>query len=299
MYNIKVVSNMLGIPAVTLRAWERRYGLTPTARTDSGHRLYSDRDVEDLRWLKQQTEERGLSISHAIQNLFEQKQKKQETRMERQEENQYPTFQRSIKEALLSYDSTRAHQLLDYAFSLFPHEVVFQSVLVPLLYELGKGWEEGWVSVVQEHFATQLLRQRIQQLWRVFSVQPHYGKVVAFCPGGERHELGLLMFCQFLLSQGIPVLYLGADTPLAEIENLAKEQEIRMLCISLTNAHLLNDVKHLMETVSRSCPALKWVLGGQAFSQGEEWSKWRIGSDNGSWNRWFAEVRVSLEKGDR
>lgn len=299
MYNIKMVSNMLGIPAVTLRAWERRYGLTPSARTDSGHRLYSDQDVEDLKWLKQQTDGRGLSISHAVQNLFLQKQKQAEASHDLQKGDRYQDFQRSIKEALLTFDTGKANQLLDYTLSLFPHQVVFHSVLVPLLHALGDGWEQGRVSVLQEHFATQLIRLRIQQLWQAFPVQPHYGKVLAFCPAGERHELGLLLFCLFLHEQGFPITYLGADTPLEGIEILAVEQKIRVICVSLTDGRQLNEVKHLKERVTLSCPGIKWVLGGQAFTQGEEWREGRIGSDLPSWKQWFSEVRESLEKGER
>ena len=61
MYNMKMVSKMVGIPSVTLRAWERRYAVLTPGRSESGHRLYSDEDIEDLLWLKKQTEELGMT----------------------------------------------------------------------------------------------------------------------------------------------------------------------------------------------------------------------------------------------
>ena len=48
MYNIKSVAKMLDMPAVTIRAWERRYHVVSPTRSESGHRLYSEQDIEDL-----------------------------------------------------------------------------------------------------------------------------------------------------------------------------------------------------------------------------------------------------------
>src|SRR4026207_2567412 len=64
-YNLKVVLKETGLAADTLRAWERRYGLPVPHRTPGGHRLYSQRDIETIKWLINRQAE-GLSISHAV-----------------------------------------------------------------------------------------------------------------------------------------------------------------------------------------------------------------------------------------
>ena len=64
-YNLKVVLKETGLAADTLRAWERRYGLPMPQRTAGGHRLYSQRDIETIKWLMKRQEE-GLSISRAV-----------------------------------------------------------------------------------------------------------------------------------------------------------------------------------------------------------------------------------------
>src|SRR5215208_4842454 len=64
-YNLKVVLKETGIAADTLRAWERRYGLPMPQRTAGGHRLYSQRDIETIKWLMKRQSE-GLSISRAV-----------------------------------------------------------------------------------------------------------------------------------------------------------------------------------------------------------------------------------------
>ncbi len=56
IYPIREVSRLTGVNAVTLRAWQRRYGLVQPARTEKGHRLYSEQDIrqigEILSWLE-------------------------------------------------------------------------------------------------------------------------------------------------------------------------------------------------------------------------------------------------------
>ena len=70
-FNLKVVLKETGLTADTLRAWERRYGLPVPQRSAGGHRLYSQRDIETIKWLmKRQTE--GLSISRAVDMWKEQ-----------------------------------------------------------------------------------------------------------------------------------------------------------------------------------------------------------------------------------
>lgn len=70
MYSIQKVSDMLGIPGVTLRAWETRHRIVNPLRSAGGHRLYSEEDVATLRSVKRLMEEQGLKIgrSHTSSN---------------------------------------------------------------------------------------------------------------------------------------------------------------------------------------------------------------------------------------
>ncbi|MDV7400978.1 MerR family transcriptional regulator, partial [Arthrospira platensis SPKY1] len=65
-FNLKVVIQETGIKPHTLRAWERRYGLPQPERTPGGHRLYSQRDIDIVKWLIHRQEE-GLTISRAVE----------------------------------------------------------------------------------------------------------------------------------------------------------------------------------------------------------------------------------------
>ena len=65
IYTIKTVVQQTGITPATLRAWERRYGVLSPGRSDGGYRLYSERDIATLHWLKHQVEA-GVAISRAV-----------------------------------------------------------------------------------------------------------------------------------------------------------------------------------------------------------------------------------------
>ena len=65
IFNLKAVVNETGLKPDTLRAWERRYGIPSPQRTQSGHRLYSQREIEIVKWLSERQRE-GLTISRAV-----------------------------------------------------------------------------------------------------------------------------------------------------------------------------------------------------------------------------------------
>ena len=65
LYNIKAVVQATNISPSTLRAWERRYHMCRPQRSESGYRLYSERDVAIIRWLKTQVDA-GMAISQAV-----------------------------------------------------------------------------------------------------------------------------------------------------------------------------------------------------------------------------------------
>src|SRR5579885_342258 len=65
LFNTKAVVRQTGVPAPTLRAWERRYGILSPHRGENDYRLYSERDIAIVRWLRERVES-GMTISQAI-----------------------------------------------------------------------------------------------------------------------------------------------------------------------------------------------------------------------------------------
>lgn len=70
VYSISAVARMLEVPVATLRTWEDRYGQVVPTRNASGHRLFTRRQVEQLRFVRTQMSE-GASVADAHRVLAE------------------------------------------------------------------------------------------------------------------------------------------------------------------------------------------------------------------------------------
>ena len=235
-YNLKVVLNETGIKADVLRAWERRYGLPMPQRSAGGHRLYSQRDVETIRWLMTKQGE-GLSISRAV-DVWNELQtsgidpltQARQTAVGVPVKTTLPsTSQTSIDgtrsewlSACLTFNESLAEQILNNAFALYPIETVCVDVLQRGLAEIGALWYENRASVQQEHFASALVMRRLDALLAAAPPPTRSQTVLVGCPPGEWHSFTALLLALFLRRRGYHVVYLGANVPEQQFEETVK-----------------------------------------------------------------------------
>ena len=225
LFNIGAVARMTDIQEATLRAWERRYDFPKSARTGGGHRLYSQQDVQRLKWVKQHVEE-GMQVSRAIQALQRLEQEgalpstaavSQALQARTPDGANLSWFHARLLEAVFAHDSERVNQTLNEASAMFPVEDLIYHVMSPTFADIGEAWHEGKISVATEHFATHLLRYHLL-LWMrtsppAFQVNP----VMLTCAPGELHEGSLLMLAVLLQRLRWPIVYLGQSMPLASL----------------------------------------------------------------------------------
>jgi MerR family transcriptional regulator, light-induced transcriptional regulator len=289
MYSIKKVSELLGIPAVTIRAWENRYQIITPNRSHGGHRLYSDSDIQILKWLKTQTEENSMKIGEAVSLL------KQGTldgnspdALPSHNTRTYDDFAGKLFGELVDLHTAKSHETIDLAFSIFHYEDVFHRILVPVLIRLGDEWEKGNISVAQEHFSSQLITQRILQILRVLPVDPQLPRALALCPEGEHHQIGLLIFTLFLRKKGWDVIYLGPNTPLSRLISLIGMKNISVVAVSVTDPKHVESMENWIRVCRVEFPELKFVLGGEGFKHcTAPISSYVQSSDYESWERWY------------
>ncbi|MFD2444807.1 MerR family transcriptional regulator [Bacillus sp. CGMCC 1.16607] len=268
MYTIKKVSNLVGIPTVTIRAWENRYNIISPQRSDGGHRLYSQDDINTLKWLKEQMDNSGLKISEAVRllsekpinNYIENQFKQDKKRIDSFDELQYELYQR-----LIDLQTVQANEIIDLAFSLHAFEDVFLKVLTPVLVRIGDEWEAGTIGVAQEHFASELIMQRFTNFFRVLPSLEQLPKVIAFCPEGEFHHIGLMLFSLFLRKKGHEVIYLGANTPYIGLMEIIKTKNISVIAISTTDSCHIEKIMKWIRGCLQENPDLMFVLGGKGF----------------------------------
>lgn len=296
MYSIKQVAQMLGIPTVTLRAWESRYQAVTPERTESGYRLYSHSDVEDLRWLKDQTERQGISISHAVRMLKadkEQRDREVQSPEVGTPQEAFEKMKNQIYDALLEFQGERANALIDFGFSLYSYETMFHQVLAPLLVKVGDAWEKGEATVAQEHYMTHTVSTRFYQFFHVFPVYPHLPQALAFCPEGEHHQVGLLLFSLFLRKNGMEVIYLGANTPEEGVLSmLDKQKRIGVICVSVTGREQVDYTEGLLRRLKQAYPRATFIVGGKGYETagGSAEADYIMSGQSGNWKPWFDQA---------
>src|SRR5512147_1253357 len=222
-YNLKVVLKETGLPADTLRAWERRYGLPAPQRTPGGHRLYSERDIHTIKWLMARQAE-GLSISRAV-DLWNEQIASGSDPLAGLATSTFTTVQTSTPAvylpaettldtlraqwvtACINFNEIGAEQILNQAFSMFPVEAVCVNVLQKGMSEVGGLWYENRASVQQEHFASGLAMRRLDALLIASPAPSRPFTVLVGCPANEWHTFTPLMLSLFLRRRGFNVIY--------------------------------------------------------------------------------------------
>lgn len=263
MYSIRKVSQLVGIPAVTIRAWENRYQLTEPVRSTGGHRLYRDADIDTLRWIKQQMDSSHLKISEAVMLYRDRQTKKPVETLGLS--NRFNNLIDQLYRELMDLNTVQSNEVIDMAFSLFHHEEVFHHILTPVMKRIGAAWEKGCISVAQEHFASHIVIQRCTQFLRILPLHPQLPRAVALCPEGEQHQMGLMLFSLFLRNKGHDVIYLGPDTPLNDVTALIRAKKIEIVAISVNNPILADSVEHWIADYRQTHPELTIVVGGEGF----------------------------------
>lgn len=290
VYNTRAVVLRTGVPADTFRAWERRYGLPAPARSEGNQRLYSDRDIATIGWLRDQTRS-GLTISQAVE-LFKSRERTQsqpglvpdapETAPGAQlapaiADDRLGRYATGLVEALLAYDADAATRLLDEAGALLSVEDLCLSIIQPALYEIGDRWEHGDIPVSSEHFATSFAVRRLGSLFNASRPEHGAGPVVAACLEGELHEAGLLMTCLFLSRRGFRVIYLGPNLPTDDLVAALDDIRPPLVLLSASTPEGAARLAQASRVIKDACTALgnpHWApqigFGGRAFREHPE-----------------------------
>jgi methanogenic corrinoid protein MtbC1 len=218
--NIAALAQRTGVPQDTIRKWEQRYGVLRPERTSGGQRRYTELDVARVEWLKARLEE-GYRIGEAAALLGPGAQAPLSA----------DDLRHALLDATLRSDVGELTVLVAQSLALWPADEAFATVLAPVLTEVGQRWEDGGLTVAQEHLLSATVRSAIQALLADVRADVR-GVAVLACAPGESHEIGLLMLAVLLRADGWQVAYLGADTPVGDAVALAADIGANVLCFS-------------------------------------------------------------------
>ncbi len=272
IFNLKAVVEATGITDDTLRAWERRYGLPDPERTPAGHRIYSQRDIDTVKWLAARQDE-GLRISRAVKlwRSLEEKGQDPLRAMRLPAETPEPTGEQlvDLREAwvagCLAFDEQGAEQALDQAFALHPPEAVCLQIIRKGIADIGQLWYRGEATVQQEHFASHLAMRRIKTLMSGAAAPTRRGRFLVACPPQEQHVIGTSMLAFLLRRAGWDVVYLGPQVPLRHMEQTVDNIRPDLVILGAQQLHTAGTLREVAESLHQKDVPV--AFGGGIFNR--------------------------------
>ncbi|WP_296276491.1 MerR family transcriptional regulator [Pseudomonas sp. UBA7530] len=267
LFPIREVSRLTGVNPVTLRAWERRYGLIQPTRTDSGHRLYSQADIDAVRsilaWI-----ERGVAVSK-VGSILAKRASSRSVAAPAYDDvssDDWSQWQDQLRSALQNFDEARLERLYGQIFSCYPLPVVFQDILMPIWQELllrqdEVGQRAEWLLL------DGFLRGRCWQRLQLSRGESRERVLLVALPSHCR-ELELLVAALLLGSQDIEVTVMGPGVPMTDLTLVCERMRPQALVFFSNQPpgeELLRQLVRL--ALSLECPV---ALAGDSADLAEE-----------------------------
>jgi DNA-binding transcriptional MerR regulator/methylmalonyl-CoA mutase cobalamin-binding subunit len=218
-FPIRTVSTITGVNPVTLRAWERRYGLIMPTRTPKGHRLYCQKDIELINRIVRLLD-RGISIGQAGHSL--EKSVVEPAADRQQQASPWLAYQERVIDAIVRFDEIHLDTLYNQSLALYPIDIVTERLLIPVLITLGKRWESTAGSIAEEHFFGAFMRNKLGARFHHRHKRTDGKKLLVCCLPEEHHEIGVMLFSLAAHDHGYRIVYLGPNMPLRELAVTAR-----------------------------------------------------------------------------
>jgi len=267
-YTIKDLSQITRIKPHTLRVWEQRYGILNPKRTDINTRLYCQ---EDLKYLLNIVilYNGGQKISNLAKiskdDLAEQ------VKAFASKNQQFPTQIQGLVMAMLDLDELRFEKQLNSNILSFGLEETILNIVYPFLHHIGIMWQTNTVNPAQEHFITNLIRQKL--IVAIDGIPPEVKKqdgktFMLYLPEGELHEISLLFAWFILKRNGQKVIYLGQSLPLRDLKIVEVSHKPDVILTVITSSPSQEDVQPYLNKLYSEFPETKfWLTGFQIVTQ--------------------------------
>lgn len=265
-YSIRELEHLSGIKAHTLRIWETRYGILKPQRTETNIRFYTDTDLKNLLKIAL-LNQHGLRISKIAKMSKEDLCEQVQQLIQGSPVNDYQIH--LLTNAMIDLDEEAFEEVINNNMEYRGFERMMMEIIYPFLEKIGILWLSGAINPAQEHFMTNLIRQKvIAEIDRLprFS-NPNAPHFVLFLPEGELHELSLL-FAHFLLkTRGNRITYLGASVPLKDVIEVCKIKKPNKVFCICTSHPVKRKIKGFVEKMAESLLEQQIYLTGYQASR--------------------------------
>lgn len=230
LYPIRTVSALTGVNPVTLRAWERRYGLIEPQRTPKGHRLYTEADIERIHRILELLDQ-GISIGQT-RRLIETDAPAQEAAfLQSRDQDAWLPLERRLRDALYRLDEAGLASAYDDALASHPVTRVHRQLILPLSRELASGHEGDTLRIAGRRLFASFMRNKLGAHIHHQSELSRGPKLVAACLPGESIETEMMLFGVTALTQGYRLITLGPDADLDMVAAASRQCHARAVVV--------------------------------------------------------------------
>lgn len=265
-YTIKDLEKMSGIKAHTIRIWERRYKLIEPKRTPTNIRFYSDDDLKRLLNVSILSQN-GYKISR-IANFNEDQLRERVVDL-CIDTNNYNLQIESLIVAMIDLDDRKFSEVLSNSIIKQGFEATVESILFPFLNRIGTLWQAGSINPAQEHFISNLIRQKL-----IVAIDSEMAKfsgngsrIIFFLPEGENHELGLLFFSLIARKENFDVLYIGASVPINDLIRVDQAKPSDLFFTSFITSQSEDDFKTIIAQLTNNFPNKRFFVTGHLIKE--------------------------------
>jgi DNA-binding transcriptional MerR regulator len=258
-YKIRDVEILTGIKAHTLRIWEQRYGVLVPERTETKIRTYTDEELVYLLNIRMLIDH-GMKISRLSEfSPTEIRAKVAEIKLK----TPAGSAQEKLIVSLVEMDEALFHGTLNELINATSLEETFRQCLIPFFDRIGIMWLSGSINPAQEHFISNLVRQKIvSEVDKLKVPEDRENPVMLYLPEHEWHEIGLLFYHYLLRSQGVYSLYLGQSLPYESVVLSIEKVQPRCVISSWLTSVEEGFIRGYFSQLRRQFPELLIIAGG-------------------------------------
>ena len=259
-YSIKELEQLSGIKAHTIRIWEKRYAIINPKRTDTNIRFYSDEDLKRIINVSL-LNTNGFKISRiAEMSEHEIIQKVLEISATK---NDNSVHINQLVLAMVNLDEEKFETTLSGFFMRYNFEETITGIVYPFLEKTGVLWQTHNVTPAQEHFISNLIRQKLIVGIDGLPLQTDSpNKVVLFLPENELHEIGLLFYHYLLRKAGYHTIYLGQAVPHVDLKQVYDVYRPQTLVTMITTNLPDATVEEYLQQLSADFPCNQILVSG-------------------------------------
>jgi len=251
IYSIKDIEHLSGIKAHTIRMWEKRYSILEPRRTDTNIRYYNDEDLKKILNISV-LNRYGYKISK-IADLPNERLNRETLQVTQSANNESGQIE-NLLIAMVDFDEVKFDKVFNNAVLSFGFEDTMVKIIYPFFEKIGILWQTGNINPAQEHFVSNLIRQKLIVAIDNLVEYPNLKakNFVLFLPDGEWHELGLLFYTYFIKKSGHHVIYLGSSLPLDDAIDLEKFVHVDFLVTSIKSTLANPAYNQYLKSISKA-----------------------------------------------